>query len=304
MTSGPFAWPPTTVRIGEQELTVRRAEPTGPDPQPAVFVHGLGGSSVDWTRLMELLRDLVDGIAPDLPGFGYSPPPSPAKHSLGAYARLVERLIEQRFPDTPVHLFGNSMGGTISTLVAARRPELVRSLTLISPALPEVRPLRSAAPVALLAVPGVGAKAARKLYAIPAEQRVGMLLELCFGDPAAVPADWREAAAAEVRRRAELPYAPSVLAASARGLIGHYLLPRRNGLWRQAAKVSAPTLLVYGGRDKLVNPRMAGRAAKTYPDARLVLLPLSGHVAQMEHPQAVARAFRDLHLTTGAAAVR
>ena len=104
-------------------------------------------------------------------------------------------------------------------------------------ALPEGRPLRSAVPVALLAVPGVGAKAARKLHSIPAEQRVGMLLELCFGDPASVPADWQEAAAAEVRRRAELPYAPSVLAASARGLIGHYLLPRRSGLWRQAAKV-------------------------------------------------------------------
>ena len=71
-----------------------------------------------------------------------------------------------------------------------------------------------------------------------------------------------------------------------------------------AAGGEGETLLVYGGRDKLVNPRMAGRAVKTYPDARLVLLPLSGHVAQMEHPEAVARAFRELHLAGGAAPVR
>ena len=297
MNTGPFTWPATTVQVGAQDLTVRRAESTGPNPEPAVFVHGLGGSSLDWTRLMDLLRDLLDAIAPDLPGFGYSPPPAPAKYSIGAYARLVERLIEQTFPDTPVHLFGNSMGGTISTLVAARRPELVRTLTLVSPALPELRPLRSAVPVGLVALPGVGVRTARKLHTIPPERRVGMLLNLCFGDPAKVPADWREAAAAEVRRRSELPYAPTVLVASTRALIGQYMLPRRNGLWKQAARVTAPTLLVYGGRDKLVNPRMAGRAVRTYPDARLVMLPQSGHVAQIEHPEAVARAFRQLDMT-------
>jgi pimeloyl-ACP methyl ester carboxylesterase len=297
MSTGPFTWPAAPVQVGAQQVTLRRAEPTGSGGEPAVLVHGLGGSSLDWARLMGVLRDLLDSVAPDLPGFGYSPPPQPATYSLGGYAKLIEQLIEQTYPDTPVHLFGNSMGGTITTLVAARRPELVRSLTLISPALPEIRPLRSAVPVAVLALPGVGPMTARKLHAIPAERRVGMLLNLCFGDPAAVPADWREAAAAEVRRRSELPYAPAVLVASTRGLIGHYLLPRRIGLWKLAARVSAPTLLIYGGRDKLVNPRMAGRAVKTYRDARLVMLPNSGHVAQLEHPEAVARAFRQLRVT-------
>ncbi|HKE51918.1 MAG TPA: alpha/beta hydrolase [Actinomycetes bacterium] len=297
MSTGPFRWPATSVQVGAHQVTLRHAEPTGSGAEPAVFVHGLGGSSLDWTRLMDLLRDLLDAVAPDLPGFGYSPPPQPARYTLSGYSKLIEQLIEQTYPDTSVHLLGNSMGGTISTLVAAHRPELVRTLTLISPALPELRPLRSAVPVGLLAVPGVGLRTARKLHSVPAEQRLRMLLNLCFGDPAAVPADWREAAIAEVRRRSELPYAPAVLVASTRGLIGHYL-PRRNGLWKQAARVSAPTLLVYGGRDKLVNPRMASRAVRTYPNARLVVLPNSGHVAQLEYPEAVARAFRQLHVTS------
>ncbi|HKA67660.1 MAG TPA: alpha/beta hydrolase [Actinomycetes bacterium] len=296
MSTDPFRWPAASVQVGAQQVTLRHAEPTESGAEPAVFVHGLGGSSLDWTKLMDLLRDLLDAVAPDLPGFGYSPPPQPARYSLAGYTRLIEQLIEQTYPDTPVHLLGNSMGGTISTLIAARRPELVRSLTLISPALPELRPLRSAVPVAVLALPGVGPRTARKLHSVPAENRVRMLLNLCFGDPTAVPADWRETATAEVRRRSELPYAPAVMVATTRGLLGHYL-PRRKGLWKQAARVSAPTLLVYGGRDKLVNPRMASRAVRTYPNARLVVLPNSGHVAQLEYPEAVARAFRQLYVT-------
>ena len=39
----------------------------------------------------------------------------------------------------PVHLFGNSLGGLVSVGVAARRPDLVATLTLISPAMPVYR---------------------------------------------------------------------------------------------------------------------------------------------------------------------
>jgi pimeloyl-ACP methyl ester carboxylesterase len=55
--------------------------------------------------------------------------------------------------------------------------------------------------------------------------------------------------------------------------------------------VQAPTLLVWGDRDRLVDVAIAPRAAATYPDARLLVLPGVGHVAQMERPETVARAF-------------
>ncbi|MDQ1599044.1 MAG: hypothetical protein QOD68_518, partial [Actinomycetota bacterium] len=41
-------------------------------------------------------------------------------------------------------------------------------------------------------------------------------------------------------------------------------------------------------------PRTASRAARTFPDNRMLLLPDSGHVSQMEHPGAVAAAIRRL----------
>ena len=44
----------------------------------------------------------------------------------------------------------------------------------------------------------------------------------------------------------------------------------------------------YGSRDRLVDARMAGRAARQFRDARIVVMPRTGHVAHMEHPEAVA----------------
>src|SRR5271166_2651449 len=116
--------------------------------EPALFIHGLGGSSTNWTDLMDLLSRPADSApavpvlectAIDLPGFGCSPPPVDGGYSISSHASAVIELIERQGRG-PVHLIGNSMGGAVSTRVAARRPDLVRSLILISPALPDLRP--------------------------------------------------------------------------------------------------------------------------------------------------------------------
>ena len=65
-------------------------------------------------------------------------------------------------------------------------------------------------------------------------------------------------------------------------------------MWRQAERVLAPTLLVYGMRDQLVAFRMARRASATFRDSRLLTLLDAGHVAMMEYPGAVARGMREL----------
>jgi pimeloyl-ACP methyl ester carboxylesterase len=58
--------------------------------------------------------------------------------------------------------------------------------------------------------------------------------------------------------------------------------------WRDAARVTAPSLVIFGGRDRLVDPRLAGRAARAFADSRVVVLPRTGHLAHMEHPNVVA----------------
>lgn len=261
--------------------------------EPALYVHGLGGSSQNWSDLMPLLADRLDGEAVDLPGFGLSPPPDDGNYSVSAQARALIRHLDAAGRG-PVHLLGNSMGGAAATRVAAVRPDLVRTLTLISPALPELRPQRTAVPTALLAVPGIARLFGRLTHDWTPERRTREVLALCYGDPGRVSPEGFNSAADEYARRLELPYFWEVMERSARGLVNAYTLGGQHNLWRQAERVLAPTLLVYGGRDRLVSFRMARRAAAAFRGARMLTLPEAGHVAMMEYPEAVARAVREL----------
>ncbi|MEU4149796.1 alpha/beta fold hydrolase [Streptomyces sp. NPDC026659] len=292
------------VRVGEGErmrsvglpgvtLSVRSRPAAREGLPPALYVHGLGGSSQNWSQLMAELDGLVDGEAVDLPGFGDSPPPDDGDYSVTGHARAVIRYLDAAGRG-PVHLFGNSLGGAVSTRVAAVRPDLVRTLTLVSPALPELRIQRSAAPTGLLGVPGVAALFNRLTREWTAEQRVRGVMALCYGDPTRVSPEAFQYAVEELERRLRLPYFWDAMARSARGIVNAYTLGGQQGLWRQAERVLAPTLLVYGGRDQLVGFRMAAKAARAFRDSRLLTLPDAGHVAMMEYPEVVATAFREL----------
>ncbi|WP_369146372.1 alpha/beta fold hydrolase [Streptomyces sp. R44] len=274
-------------------LTVRARPGNRTGLPPALYVHGLGGSSQNWSALMPLLADHVDGEAVDLPGFGDSPPPDDGNYSVTGHARAVIRLLDAGARG-PVHLIGNSMGGAVATRIAAVRPDLVRTLTLVSPALPELRVQRSAWPTALIAAPGIAALFAKLTKDWSAEQRVKGVLSLCYGDPGQVTEEGLRHAVEEMERRLELPYFWDAMARSSRGIVDAYTLGGQHGLWRQAERVLAPTLLVYGGRDRLVSYRMARKAAAAFRGSRLLTLPEAGHVAMMEYPETVAQAVREL----------
>jgi pimeloyl-ACP methyl ester carboxylesterase len=101
---------------------------------PVVLIHGLGGSA-DWWRYNIPELELSHTVAAvDLVGFGRnrfflrrsSLPPT-----FEEMAALLARWIESSFRG-PVHLVGNSMGGQIAIHLAAARPDLVRSLVLVS----------------------------------------------------------------------------------------------------------------------------------------------------------------------------
>ncbi|GAB7104326.1 alpha/beta hydrolase [Streptomyces phaeofaciens JCM 4814] len=282
-------------------LTVRSRPPAREGLAPALFVHGLGGSSQNWSAMMALLDGVVESEAVDLPGFGDSPPPDDGTYSITAHARAVIRYLDAA-DRGPVHLVGNSLGGAVSTRVAAVRPDLVRTLTLVSPALPELRVQRTALPTGLVGLPGVAALFSRLTRDWTAEQRVRGVLALCYGDPGRVGPEAFRYAVQELERRLQLPYFWDALTRSTRGLLSAYTLGGQHGLWRQAERVLAPTLLVYGGRDQLVGYRMAQRAARTFRDSRLLTLPEAGHVAMMEYPETVATAFRELLAETASAA--
>ena len=124
-------------------------------------------------------------------------------------------------------------------------------------------------------------------------------MALCYGDPGRVTPEGFRHAVEEMERRMLLPYTWDAMTRSARGLVNAYTLGGQHALWRQAERVLAPTLLVYGGRDQLVGFRMAQKAARAFRDSRLLTLPEAGHVAMMEYPETVATAVRHLLAETG-----
>lgn len=285
-------WPGDLEQHDRRELFVRRT-PVAPDAPvpPAVFVHGLGGQAMNWTDLMALVRHRFACVAPDLPGFGYSPPPPDGDYSIDATMGAVVDLVEHEVAShgRRVMLVGNSLGGAVCTRLASRRPDLVAALVLVSPALPDLRPRRGGVLVPFLALPRFGEGLYRQVQRLPAERQVQAMLETNFGDPGVIPPRRRVEAIEEYRRRATLPYAGEALSGSARGLMRAFLDPGPQGLWREAAQLEVPTLLFYGGRDQLVDVSRARRAARTIPGARVVVLPGVGHMAQVEEPRMVAR---------------
>ena len=302
-------WPGRLVQLESGEVFVRTS-PAQPGAEPALFVHGLGGSALNWTDLMGLLSEPVPGHpnavplaceALDLPGFGFSPVPPAGDYSLAARAATVISLIEKR-GNWPVHLVGNSLGGAISTRVAARRPDLVRSLTLVSPALPDLRPRLLPLRLALVSTPGVGRWLLNRMMAMPPELRTDRSIAELYADPSRMQPERRDAAISEVIRRDSLGYTADVLLGSTRALVAEYARPGPGSLWRDAARVTAPTLVVHGSHDRLVNPSTAGRAARSFRTGRVVVLPRTGHVAMMERPDLVAAEMREFMSSTARSA--
>ncbi|MEV5763907.1 alpha/beta hydrolase [Micromonospora sp. NPDC052213] len=304
--SVPPPWPGREVRLDGTVTYVRDTPATAPGAEPALYVHGLGGSSQNWTDLAGLLADRLDGQAIDLPGFGRSEPGR--RYTIPAFTERVIRWIEHSGRG-PVHLFGNSLGGAISVQVAGLRPDLVRTLTLISPALPflDFRRSLQGRMLPLLAIPRGERLAARQLAKLAPEVMAQQVMEACVGDLSRISEQRRQEALEEIRVRYEAEHYAAAYVRTFRGLVSSFLrsyLPGSGSLWRLAGVVRAPTLVIGGRHDRLVDVRVAPQAARVVPDSRLLMLDGVGHVAQLEVPRLVARAVLGLLAETGDTAKR
>jgi pimeloyl-ACP methyl ester carboxylesterase len=284
-------WPGRLLATSRGPVFVRHHPEAQAGRQRVLFVHGLGGESLDWIEVAAELSDRVDAYALDLPGFADSPLPTDGDLTLDGAARTIADVAS--LIGSPVHLVGNSMGGAAAVRVAAEHPELVWSLTLISPALPDLRPRFASAQLTVALLPLVGSLIVRAVMRADPEWMAKRVYALCYGDPAAVSAERHARELATLSRRAALAHSPLVYRASLRTMVASYFGRGPRRLWRQAAAVGVPTLLIYGGRDRLVDPRMAVRAERTFRDAEVVRLPDVGHVAHLEQPAAVAGALRE-----------
>lgn len=263
----------------------------GPAHGPTfVLVHGLGGAHPNWLSLAPLLAERGRVLAPDLPGFGRTPPEG-RRSTLGANRVFVSRFITE-VAGSHVVLIGNSMGGLIAMMQARREPETVGGLVLIDPALP--RRLSEADRVvagmfATFMVPRVGeAYAQRRARNGGMERFVHRTLALCAHDPSRVPPDVVEALLTLARERAEMPWATGAFLEAARSIV-RTLAPRRKVL-AAIEDIATPTLMIMGAHDRLVPLSAARSVAQRRPDWDFEIFERCGHIPQMEDAQGVARA--------------
>jgi pimeloyl-ACP methyl ester carboxylesterase len=243
---------------------------------PVLLLHGLGATNSSMLPTMWDLGADHRVIAPDLPGFGDSGKPI-RSFDAKFYAEWVVDLLDELNVER-THIIGNSLGGRVALEAGLFAPGRVGKLALLTPS-PAfikrrewVRIVRFLRPeMALLPVP-------------LAHRHVVRSIKGMFSRPRRLPDTWYESAADEFLR----------VFSTARGRIAFFSAARQiyleepygeDGFWNRLEGVQAPTLFVWGDRDRLVPAKFARHVEKTLPNAESVVLQDCGHVPQFEHPE-------------------
>ena len=247
------------------------------DPAPIVLLHGTSASLHTWEGWSKALRGQRRVISLDLPGFGLTGPFAgdyPTRwagqplYTADHYARfvldLLDRLAVPRFV-----VAGNSLGGDVAWHIAAAAPDRVAQLVLVDAAgyrfTPEDVPLGWR--IARLPVLG------RVTEHFLPRPFVLQGLRAVYGDPAKIDE-------ALIDRYFELTLRAGNRAA----------LVQRLQAWspdegvEKVVGVSAPTLILWGGRDRLIPPALAKRFAADIPGSQQVVFDDLGHVPHEEDP--------------------
>jgi pimeloyl-ACP methyl ester carboxylesterase len=260
--------PSQFIEVEGLQVHLRDEGPRG-DAEPIVLVHGTAASLYTWDGWAAELRKERRVIRFDLPGFGLTGPNAANDYSMAVYVRFVAALMDklgvQRFV-----IGGNSLGGEVAWAVAHAHPQRVSRLILVDAAgyrfEPKSVPLgfRVAGMPALqplmrnLLPPGLMDKSIRSVYGDPS--RVTPELVAHYTDMAR-----REGNRAALRQR---------------------LIQRNTGREADIRDLKLPTLILWGGQDRLIPPDYGRRFAQDIAGSKLVMFEALGHVPQEEDPVA------------------
>jgi abhydrolase domain-containing protein 6 len=226
------------------------------DAEPLLFVHCWGLSSAPFGAFFDRLAEDYRVVAPDLPGFGRSRA-SKGPVSYEAYADVLAGVLTDLRIER-AHIAGLSMGGGIALCFAARHPQRVRTLVLMAPTgCPDVSLPRLAC---------------------------NRMIELA--EEALSPAQGAGRGLVARSFAANLVRHPASLLATVRMVASCSLL-------EEARRITAPTLLLWGARDRTIPPRLAAQFAERLPDARLHVIADSFHQMAVVRPEVPAAIIHD-----------
>jgi pimeloyl-ACP methyl ester carboxylesterase len=241
-------------------------------PPPIVLIHGTSASLHTWEGWVKALKGQRRVITFDLPGFGLTGPfagqYTPDDYHGDTYARFVLDLLDALQIDQAV-LGGNSLGGEVAWRTAYAAPQRVAALVLVDAVGPAFNPIEVPLGFRLARVPVLNRVSE---WALPREL-VEMSVASVYGDPARItPAlvdRYYQLTLREGNRRA--------------------LRLRMQGLGNgehaeRIATLKQPTLILWGGRDRLIPPPVGQQFKQQIAGSRLVVFDDLGHVPQEEDP--------------------
>lgn len=257
--------------------TMLWVEDTGPrsDAQPTIlFSHGLLFSTALFAPQIAALRGQYRCVAYDHRGQGQS-----AKSDLRSidmellYQDAVE-LVES-LGVGPVHFVGLSMGGFVGMRMAARRPDLVRSLALLE-----------------TSADGEPAENWTKYRALSAAARVFGLAPVA---DRVMPILFAKSTLNDVSRAADVARWRAQLIGNRRDIwraVNGVI--ERNAIYPELKQIRCPTLVLVGDEDVATVPAKSERLAAAIAGATLTRVPRAGHSSSLEAPEAVTAALLTL----------
>lgn len=258
-------------RITAGDLSIHYYEGGPSNAQTILMVHGFAANKDNWLRFARHLSQDYRVIALDLPGFGASDRPA-GSYDVGTQTERLASVITALGIDR-LHLIGNSMGGHISALYAARYPDKVLSLALLDNA-------------------GISA---------PQPSELMQLMQRGEPNPLVVkqPADFQRLLEFVFVQAPNLPDSlKGYFAEQAIHNSAHYdqifaqLLARYIPLEPELAKIQAPTLIIWGAEDRVLDVSSIEVMQPLLRKPSVVIMADTGHAPMIERPQQTAEHYR------------
>jgi pimeloyl-ACP methyl ester carboxylesterase len=266
--SARWAPPPSEfVRIGGMRVHLRDEGPRD-GATPVVLLHGTSASLHTWDGWAETLRAERRVIRFDLPGFGLTGPTPDRVYRIERYVETVVALLD-RLGVRRAIIAGNSFGGQVAWQTALAHPQRVERLILVDAA---------GYPMAPQEVP-IGFRIAQTPWLAPLMRVVlprGFIessVRNVYGDPSKVTAEL-------VDRYYEL----TLRTGNREALRERFAQAQAGPGAERIRELTLPTLILWGGQDRLIPPADGERFARDIAGSELVLFDDLGHVPHEEDP--------------------
>lgn len=242
-----------------------------PDGEVLLLLHGFGGDKDNWPIYARYFRKRYRIVIPDLPGFGDNWRDDDADYGIPAQTRRLHAFVNTLTLGR-MHLVGNSMGGYLALVYTLEHPDDVRTLTLLNNA-----GVRGADKSEL----EVRAERGESPLVIASAAEFDDLLKFLVYRPLPVPAFVKTFFTRRALERREF---------LDRLFWGLFDEIRDAPLNDRLADIGAPTLIVWGRHDRLIDVSSVAAMTAKIPHSDSVIFDDVGHIPMLEKPAATARA--------------